>query len=74
MMIMGFDAGNSETTVAVHLPARTHHLTFPSSIGSGDHADLLRVRSGAGGPAALLPDAGRRVLPDRRGTVISGLL
>jgi hypothetical protein len=56
MIIMGFDAGNSETTVAVRIGSRVHHLTFPSSIGTGDHAELLRVRSGAGRTASLEGD------------------
>jgi hypothetical protein len=56
MIIMGFDAGNSETTVAVRSGSRVHHLTFPSTIGSGDYAELLRVRSGAGRTASLEAD------------------
>jgi hypothetical protein len=56
MMIMGFDAGNSETCVAVRVGSRAHHLTFPSSIGSGDEGELLRVRSGAGRTASLEGD------------------
>lgn len=56
MIIMGFDAGNSETTIAVRVGSRAQHLTFPSLIGSGDYAELLRVRSGAGRAATLDPD------------------
>ena len=56
MIIMGFDAGNSETTVAVRIGSRVHHLTFPSSVGTGDYAELLRVRSGAGRAANLEAD------------------
>jgi len=56
MISMGFDAGNSETTVAVRAGSRAQHLTFPSSIGSGDYAELLRVRSGAGRIAGLETD------------------
>jgi hypothetical protein len=53
MIVIGFDAGNSETSVAVRVGSRVHHLTFPSVIGSGDYAELLRVRSGAGRAASL---------------------
>jgi hypothetical protein len=47
-VIIGGDFGNSETTVAVRTARGAHCLTFPSTIGSGDHDELLRVRSGAG--------------------------
>lgn len=56
MIILGFDAGNSETTVAGRSGGRTPCLTFPSSIGSGAVDELLRVRGGAGRSAALDAD------------------
>lgn len=56
MITIGLDAGNSETTVAVRASGRVQYLTFPSYVGSGDYAELLRVRSGAGRAASLDPD------------------
>lgn len=56
MITIGFDAGNSETTVAVRVGGRVQCLTFPSAIGSGDYGELLRIRSGAGRNASLDAD------------------
>jgi hypothetical protein len=56
MIIVGFDAGNSETTLAVRLGMRVQHQTFPSHIGSGHADEVLRIRSGAGRSATLDAD------------------
>lgn len=48
MLVLGFDAGNSETTLAWRSGAATRHMTVPSFIGSGRLEELQRVRSAAG--------------------------
>lgn len=49
MVVLGFDPGNSETTLTWRHGAVSRHITMPSFIGSGSLEELRRVRSGAGG-------------------------
>jgi actin-like protein/actin family MreB-like protein len=46
MHIIGFDAGNSETTLAWRSGAATRHVTAPSFIGTGRIERVQRIRSG----------------------------
>jgi hypothetical protein len=48
MLILGFDPGNSETTLAWRSGTAVRHMTVPSFIGSGALEGLRRVRSAAG--------------------------
>lgn len=48
-MIIGFDPGNSETTLTWQQGAVTRHLTMPSFVGSGRLEELRRIRSATGG-------------------------
>jgi len=48
MFILGFDPGNSESTLTWRQGAIVRHITVPSFIGSGRLEELRRVRSGAG--------------------------
>lgn len=48
MQIIGFDPGNSESTLAWRVGAVQRHATIPSFIGSGRLEELQRVRSAAG--------------------------
>lgn len=47
MIILGFDPGNSESTLAWKSGAALKHVTVPSFIGSGRLEELQRVRSAA---------------------------
>lgn len=49
MLILGFDPGNSETTLTWRSGAIVKHLTIPSFIGSGRMEELRRVRSATSG-------------------------
>lgn len=49
MVVLGFDPGNSESTMTWRHGAASRHVTMPSFIGSGSLEELRRVRSGAGG-------------------------
>lgn len=51
MQIIGFDPGNSESTLTWRQGAVSRHLTIPSFVGSGRLQELRRVRSAAGGGA-----------------------
>jgi hypothetical protein len=55
-IILGGDFGNSETSVAYRKGRGVQHLTFPSYLGSGNYAELIRVRRGAGGTGDLEED------------------
>lgn len=46
--IIGFDAGNSESTLTTQISGKGTSLTIPSYLGSGNLDELLRVRGGAG--------------------------
>lgn len=48
MQVLGFDPGNSESTLAWKVGAVQRHITIPSFIGSGRLEELQRVRSAAG--------------------------
>lgn len=49
---VGFDPGNSEATLATApVGGRGTSLTIPSALGTGDGAELRRVRGGIGGEA-----------------------
>lgn len=48
MQVIGFDPGNSESTLTWKAGAVQRHATIPSFIGSGRLEELKRVRSGAG--------------------------
>lgn len=47
--IVGLDAGNSEASLTFTPNKQGAALTLPSYIGSGNLAELLRIRGGAGG-------------------------
>jgi len=47
-VVVGFDAGNSEATLTVAPGRAGSALTIPSYVGSGQLAELLRIRGGAG--------------------------
>lgn len=49
MVILGFDPGNSESTLAWRSGAAVRHMTAPSFVGTGSLEELRRVRGGAGG-------------------------
>lgn len=46
--VVGLDAGNSEATLTIAPGRAGSALTIPSYIGSGQLAELLRIRGGAG--------------------------
>lgn len=49
MVVLGFDAGNSESTLTWRQGATVRHVTAPSFVGSGSLAELRRIRGAAGG-------------------------
>lgn len=49
MFVLGFDPGNSESTLTWRQGAIVRHITAPSFVGSGRLEELRRVRSAAGG-------------------------
>lgn len=55
-IVIGFDAGNSETTLTWRDSQKTQHITIPSYIGSGSLRQLQNVRAGAGGSKRLGKD------------------
>ena len=48
MQVVGLDAGNSEATLTFIPSKQGSALTLPSYVGSGNLAELLRIRGGAG--------------------------
>lgn len=48
MVILGFDAGNSEATLTWHQGTTVRHVTAPSFVGSGSLSELRRVRGAVG--------------------------
>jgi hypothetical protein len=54
--IIGFDAGNSDTTLAWRDGDHQRHLTVPSFLGSGTLRNLKTIRAGAGGSGRLAKD------------------
>lgn len=48
MQIIGFDPGNSESTLTWKVGASSRHVTLPSFIGSGRLEEIQRVRSASG--------------------------
>lgn len=56
MLVVGFDPGNSESTLTWRMADKARHMTIPSFVGSGRLDELQRVRSGAGGGGTLEKD------------------